>query len=446
VSITVSSPSSPDRKIWAIAGPAIVANSSAPLVGLVDTWVIGHMPGAVHLAAIGVGATIFSFLFWAFGFLRMSTTGLIAQAYGNDDTDKIARVSVRSIALGLLIAALLLSVQSPLLSGAMAALNPPTTTIKIVQDYFYIRIWSAPAVLFIYAINGYLIGTAQAKLALYLQLILNICNGVLNLTFVLGFGLGVQGIAYGSLIAEWVAALFGLLLLLRGVGYLPLRKAIATKTTWQYARLKKLLSTNGYIFLRTLILITALSLITRQAAMLGEAPLAASQVLSIFLLLISLGLDSFAYAAEALAGAAYGRGNKDDFRFWVIRTTLWASTIATLYSLIFFVAGASIINSLTDIHSVVFEANQALIVVILLPICAVWSYQFDGIFIGATAGRGMLLSMAAAFVVYLAMLFFWTDNMTLTKLWVSVLIFMVMRGLMQALYYPVLEKRLAAET
>ncbi|MEX0298081.1 MAG: MATE family efflux transporter [Kordiimonas sp.] len=433
----------PHRKIWAIAGPAILANSSAPLVGLVDTWVIGHLPGAVHLAAVGVGATIFSFLFWAFGFLRMSTTGLIAQAHGRNDIDQVARVTVRSAALGFIIATLLLIVQHHTFVVGIYALSPPESTQTVVQDYFYIRIWSAPAVLFIYAINGYLIGTAQAKRALYLQLVLNICNGALNLVFVLGFGLGVKGIALGSLIAEWLAAFIGVYFLFAAIGWQPIKRAITHMHTWQLSRMKKLLSTNSYIFLRTLVLMVALSLITRQAAALGEATLAASQVMSTFLLLISLGLDSFAYAAEALAGAAYGRRNRKEFRFWVFQTSLWATAVACIYCIGFYFAGDFVINTLTNIESVIVEAQSALWVMALLPIFAVWCYQFDGIFIGATEGRGMLLTMAAAFVVYAALLGYWADEMTLSRLWLSVLIFMTARGLFQAVYYPAIERRLS---
>ncbi|MBV1900865.1 MAG: MATE family efflux transporter [Kordiimonadaceae bacterium] len=412
------------------------------MVGLVDTWVVGHLPGALHLAAVGVGATIFSFLFWAFGFLRMSTTGLIAQAHGVQDIDLIARTVIRATSLGLLIAAILLVFQTALFSATMVALNPPDSTQVVVWDYFSIRIWSAPAALFIYAVTGYLIGTAKAKLALVLQLVLNICNGVLNLVFVLGYGMGVAGIALGSLVAEYTAALLGAYMLVRGIGGTVLLKAITSKITWQVNRMKKLLSANGYIFARTLILLTALSLVTRHAASLGEAALAATQVLSTFLMLISLGLDSFAYAAEALAGAAFGRGSKAEFRFWAVRTTLWAGGVSLLYAAVFYLFGSQIISVLTDIPEVRAEAGQAIIVMAFLPIFAVWCYQFDGIFIGATAGAGMLISMAAAFVVFVTLLGPLTEMLQLTGLWICLTIFMFSRGVAQMVYYPRLERNL----
>ena len=432
----------PDRRIWAIAGPAILANSSTPLVGLVDTWVIGHMPGAVHLAAVGVGAAIFSFLFWAFGFLRMSTTGLVAQAHGRKDTAQVARTIVRSAAFGLMLALALLVAQVIILKLGMLALAPPVSTRALLTDYFSIRVWSAPAVLLVYAINGYLIGTTQAKAALWLQLLLNITNGILNLVFVLGLGMGVAGIALGSLIAEWAAAIFGLFLLLRGLGAGPILDAIRAPETWQPSRMKKLLGTNGYIFARTLILMTALALITREAAKLGEVALAATQILNVFFLLISLGLDGFAFAAEALAGAAYGRADQPRFRFWVLRTMMWAAAAAVLYSAVFLLFGEEIVAILTSIVPVQKAAGEVLLIVALMPLFAVWCYQFDGIFVGATAGRGMLVTMIAAFAVYIVALNIFTGTAQLKGLWVAVVVFMAARGGAQALYYPLIERKI----
>lgn len=433
----------PDQQIWAIAGPAIIANSSTPLVGLVDTWVIGHLPGAVHLAAVGVGAAIFSFLFWAFGFLRMSSTGLVAQAHGRCDHKQVARIVIRSSMLSMLLGVGLILLQMAVFQVGTWALKPPDTALPLLSDYFFIRIWSAPAVLFVYAINGYLIGTAQAKAALALQLLLNISNGLLNLLFVLGFEMGVAGIALGSLLAEWIAAVFGLYLFLRNFKQGLLLDELKARTTWQLSRMKKLISANGYIFFRTLILMTALAMITRQAGQLGEVSLAANQILNVFFLLISLGLDGFAYAAEALAGAAYGRDDRREFRFWVVRTTWWAAAAASLYALVFLLLGPTIIESLTDIVSVQQATSDALLAVVLLPIFAVWCFQFDGIFIGATEGRGMLITMAVAFVTYIIALETLTSGFGLIGLWTAVVIFMTTRGLAQLLYYPTIERKLA---
>ncbi|MCJ9429899.1 MATE family efflux transporter [Kordiimonas marina] len=430
------------RRIWAIAGPAIVANSSAPLVGLVDTWVVGHLPGARYLAAVSVGAMVFSYLYWAFGFLRMSTTGLVAQADGRDDDGQIARTLVRSLILAALIGALILLGQNQLEAFALHFLAPPADTVSLFRDYFDIRIYAVPAALITYGINGYLIGTAQTKKTLYVQLVLNIANGCLNLFFVLGLKMGVPGVALGSLIAEWLAVGVGAVFILRGIGAHALLAAVRDPETIALAKMKKLLSTNVYIFVRTLLLILVFALITRNAAQLGEVPLAASHVLQTFLMLIALGLDGFAYAAEALTGAAYGKGVRHEFRAWVMDSMAWAGAAAVLYSLGFWLFGGELIRTLTDIESVRTAALSALPVIVALPVLSVWAYQFDGIYIGATAGAAMLGTAAIAAASFVLAVGPLTNQYGLPGLWSAVTVFMVMRGLSQALWYPRLERAL----
>lgn len=425
-----------DRQVWAIAGPAIIANSSAPLVGLVDTWAIGHLPGAQHLAAVGVGATVFSYLFWAFGFMRMSTTGLVAQANGRGDRDGMMRTVVRSLIFGGLMAVGLILLQGPLFGLSLLALAPPDAAAALYGDYFRIRIWSAPAVLVTYGITGWLIGIKRAKSALSVQLVLNISNGILNLTFVIGFGMGVKGIALGSLLAETLAALVGLTMLAGFFGGGALKEALVSKALWRLRGFTSLAGTNGFIFVRTLLLMTALSLVTREAGLLGESTLAASHVMMVFMLLISLGLDAFAYAVEALAGAAYGKGARDDFRAWVAVTTKWALIASLFYTALFWLLGSQIIAGLTDVLSVRAVAASALPAMIWLPIVSVWCYQFDGIFIGATAARAMMVTMMISFAAFIAAVGPLTDAYGLLGLWLAVLVFTGARGLTQAVYYP----------
>ncbi|WP_417456318.1 MATE family efflux transporter [Kordiimonas sp.] len=434
----------PHKKVWAIAGPAILANSAAPLVGLVDTWVIGHLPNAVHLAAVSVGAMVFTYIFWAFGFLRMSTTGLAAQAHGQEDDDQLRRVIIRSLSIGLMIALFLVCLQRPIFDIAIITLTPPEATKAHFAAYFDIRIWAAPASLFIYGINGYLIGTARAKAALVLQLVLNICNGLLNLLFVLGLDMGVAGIALGSLIAEWLAALLGLIMLSRHMGLKALLITARQSQTWAADKIKRLINTNGYIFVRTLMLMTALGMVTRKAGDLGAENLAASHVLSTFLLLISLGLDGFAYAAEALAGAAYGKGVRHDFRRWVRISFFWVGLAAVIYTLGFGLLGQPLIYMLTDIEGVRTAATGALHVLIWLPIIAFACYQYDGIYIGATAGGAMMVTMAIAFAAFMLTVGPFTAAWGLEGLWWSVAVFMGTRGLTQAIYYPRIERQLTA--
>lgn len=438
---TAGKPSA-NRQVWAIAGPAMIANSSAPLVGLIDTWAIGHMPVASHLAAVGVGATVFSYMFWAFGFMRMSTTGLVAQANGRGDQAGMLKTVVRSLVFGGVIALCLIAAQGILFSASMAALAPPDSTAALYRQYFDIRIWSAPAVLFTYGITGYLIGVARAQAALVLLLVLNITNGALNLLFVIGFDMGVQGIALGSLIAEWAATLLGLFLLARQFGGEALRTTLFDHALWRWRGFLALARTNGFIFVRTLLLMTALSLVTREAGLISENALAASHVMTVFMLLISLGLDAFAYAVEALAGAAYGKGVRDDFVRWVWITSRWAALAALFYTAGFYVFGTSIIALLTDVPGVRASALDALPVIVWLPVVSVWCYQLDGIFIGATAAGAMMVTMALSFLVFILLMAPATSAYGLKGLWLAVLAFTACRGLSQLIYYPFIVRRL----
>lgn len=394
------------------------------------------------MAAVGVGATVFSYVFWAFGFLRMGTTGMIAQANGRGDTVGIIRIISRSIILGIAIALCLIALQTLLFSASVGLLSPPETTVEMYSEYFNIRIWSAPAIMIVYAVTGYLIGVARAKAALVLQLVLNIANAGLNLLFVLKLGMGVEGIALGSLLAEWLAALTGIGIVLLHYGDQSLAAELRQKSLWKLRGFTALAQTNGYIFVRTLLLMTGLSLVTREAGLISEQALAASHVLNIFMLLISLGLDGFAYAVEALAGAAYGKGSRRDFTFWVLLTTKWALVAALIYTLMFYVFGDSIVALLTDNTGVRNAADTALIAIICMPLASVWCYQLDGIFIGATAARAMMLTMAISFVVFLIVIGPLTDMYGLKGLWFAVVIFSASRGLTQIAYYPRITQKL----
>jgi MATE family multidrug resistance protein len=432
----------PHRTIIAIAFPAILANSSAPLVGLVDTWAIGHLPDPAYLAAIGLGSVIFNFLLWAFGFLRMGTTGIIAQAHGKNDTQLLVSGIWRSVVLALGLGLILLMLQDAILVLAIKALAPPDAVANITAEYFHIRIWATPAALLIYAISGVLFGLARTRAVLVQQLVLNMTNAVLNVIFVVGLGWGVAGVAWGTLIAQWFAAVIGVWLLIRIIGLSPLIAGMKSTQTWLLSGFKELIAINGFIFVRTILLMTALSLIMRIAGGIGEIEMAASHVLMQYVLLISLGLDGFAHATEALAGAAWGKRNSADFHRWVKLTGVWAMAASFVYAFGFYMGGSAITGLLTDIVEVRLSVEALMPIVVVLPIVAFACYQFDGVFIAATAGAAMMVTMAIAFTLYLLVLTPMTERWELQGLWMAVLIFMAARGLTQAIYYPWLRAKL----
>jgi MATE family multidrug resistance protein len=442
VSDTSEDFSAPHRQIWTIAGPAILANSSAPLVGLVDTWAIGHLPGAVHLAAVGLGTIIFSYLMWAFGFLRMGTTGLVAQAKGRSDAAQMTATVIRSAVLALLIGLAMLILQGPILAASLSAMAPPDNVALITAEYFRIRIWAAPFTLLVFALSGVLFGLGRTRAVLWIQLLLNISNGALNLLFVVGMGMGVPGVAWGTLIAQCLAALVSIWVMVRLFGTGALIDTIRAGGTWLLSGFRELVVINGFIFIRTIFLMTALALIMRVAAQLGETEMAASHVINQFMMLMALGLDGFAHAAEALAGAAWGNGRREVFRRWVFLTGAWAFAASLGYALLFALAGNGIIALLTDLEEVRMISTSLIPLVIALPIVSVWCFQFDGVYIGATAAAAMMVTMGLAFGVYLLILDPMTSRWGLSGLWAAVLVFMAVRGIAQAAWYPRLESRL----
>jgi len=430
------------RRIWAIAAPAMVAGSSAPLVGLVDTWAIGNAAGISDLAAIGAGTTVFTYILWTFGFLRMGTTGLVAQAHGRGDMPDIAAHIARAVALGLAIGVCLILAQGLIADSAATALAVPASVRPSLDLYIQIRIWSAPLTLVTYALTGYFIAVERTRDTMVLQLVLNISNAAFNLVFVLAIGWGAAGVAAGTVLAEAITLAVAVWYLYRHHMARAVIAAAVSPSSWHMAALMRLLSVNGWLFVRTLVLLTVLASVTRQAAQIGPEALAASHVLSTYMMLISLGLDAFAYAAESLSGGAYGRGDRAGFRHWVWWTSLWAGVCALGYSVVFAVFEPAITGLITSHGGVRLAVGSAHYVLALIPIIAVACYQFDGIFIGATATKAMAVTMAAASGVYILSVGPLAETMGLKGLWLAVVIFNGARGALQALYYPCLIARL----
>jgi len=428
--------------VLTISVPAIIANSSVPLVGLVDTWAVGHLPGAVHLAAVGLGSVVFNYIFWAFGFLRMGTTGLTAQAWGCGNLEELARVVLRSTALALLIGLSLWLLGEWILALALRAMAPPEGAAELMAQYFRIRIWAAPATLFTYTVTGVLFGLGRTRAVLALQVLLNLTNALLNLLLVVGLDMGVPGVAWGTLIAQWLAAALGVWLL-RGVpGAESLLSLLTDRRSWRLPGFRPLIVLNGFIFVRTLFLMTALALVMRESAQLGSVEMAASHVVNQYMMLMALGLDGFAHAAEALAGAAWGKKRVAEFQGWVRLTGLWAAAASLAYAAVFWLAGGAITALLTDIEAVRLATATVMPMVVALPVIAVWCYQFDGVYIGATAAAPMMVTMGLAFALFVAVLGRMTGAWGLQGLWGAVLLFMAARGVFQAVWYPKLLARL----
>ena len=414
------------RRVWRLAGPIILSNISVPLVGAVDTAVVGHLPGPEAIGAVALGALIFSFLYWGFGFLRMGTTGFVAQAYGAGDWrglgDTLLRVMLLALGLGLLTVAL----GWPITDFALYLLDSSPAVEGLAADYARIRIWSAPAVLCTYAFTGVFIGQHDTRAAFGLQLVLNLVNVALDLLFVLGFGWGVDGVALASVIAEYVAVGLGVYLL-----RYRLRQAIAGYDRGRLldrVALASLFTANANIFVRTLCLLFAFSYFTAMGARQGEVILAANAILMHLQSIAAHGLDGFAHAVEALAGSAYGAGRRALFRRAVWLTTLWGLVIALLTGLVYALFGGAIVGLFTSIDAVATAALDYLPWMIVAPLISVWSFQLDGVFIGTGHTREMRNAMLVSLAAYLLLLEWSLPALGNHGLYLGLMAFMLFRA------------------
>lgn len=429
------------RRVWSLAWPIILSNMSVPLVGAVDTAVMGHLPDPAYIGAVAIGAVIFSFLYWGFGFLRMGTTGFVAQAHGAKDAVEVRASLGRSLLLAAALGGAVLALHVPIGALALRLLEGTPQVEALAAIYYGIRVWSAPAALANYTLLGFFIGVQNTRTALVLQLALNGTNVLLDLLFVVVLGWGVKGVAFASLIAEYGAAALGLAAAsahLRRLGGHWQRNRLLDG-----ARLRALVHVNLNIFVRTLCLIFAFAWFTNTGARLGEVVLAANAVLMQLQMFLSYGLDGFAHAAEALAGGAYGAGDRTAFRSAVRVSTLWAFLVATLYAALFAGAGPLIVQAMTSIDAVRGTALEYLPWLVASPLLSVWSFQLDGVFIGAThpveMRNGMLLSLTAYLVATHLLLPLWGNH----GLWLALMVFMVARALTLALWFPRIERAMA---
>ncbi|MFT5221014.1 MAG: MATE family multidrug resistance protein [Planctomycetota bacterium] len=425
------------RKVWLLAGPIILSNISVPLVGAVDTAVVGHLPYPQAIGGVALGALIFSFLYWGFGFLRMGTTGFVAQAVGSNDLQGLSNTILRVILLAIGLGGLAIIIGWPLIDLALYLIDSSPMVEALAADYAHIRIWSAPAVLCVYAFTGIFIGMHNTKAVFILQLVLNLSNIALDLIFVLVFSWGIEGVALASLIAEYLAMATGFYLLRQ-----PIRRAIASFDLAQLAEKQSLLllfSANANIFVRTLCLLFAFSYFTAVGAGMGEVTLAANAILLHLQSIMAYGLDGFAHAVEALAGSAYGAGKLKPFRRAVVLTSISSAGIALLAGFIYLVAGEQIIGLFTTIAEVRAQAMIYLPWMIIAPIVSVWSFQLDGIFIGTGHTREMRNAMIFSLLVYLGFLYWSIDAYATHGLFMGLAVFMAVRALSLLYYYPGIE-------
>jgi MATE family multidrug resistance protein len=435
-----------NRAIWAIALPMIVSSVSVPLVGLVGTGVLGHLDDAVYLAAVAAAAQLFSILFVAFNFLRMGTTGITAQAHGSGAHNPDAGTAIRqslgeAVIVALVLGLVIVLLQGPISSAGFSIIGADANVTNYARQYFDIRVWSAPATLFNYAALGWLLGMQNARGPLAMTLVINLSNVALDLWFVLGLGLKVRGVATGALLAELAGAALAIWLLRQELKRYP--------GNWGGTRLmdpqryRGLLRINGNLFIRTLALMFTFGFMTAQGARMGGVFLATNALLLNFQWLTSYALDGLANAAEALVGKAVGARDADGMLRAVRRTLAWSLGFGAIFSLAFWAGGGTIIRTLTSLPDIRSTAQEYLPWVIVLPMISVWSFFYDGVYVGATLSREMRVIMTSAAGLVFLPVWFVTQDLGNHGLWLAFTAFMTVRGIGMHLWFNRLKDTLA---
>lgn len=427
------------KKVWQLAWPMILSNITIPLLGLVDTAVLGHLDNAKYMGAVALGSIIIGVVIWACNFLRMGTTGYTSQALGRDDRPEIHAILWRSIFMAQVIALFLLLFQDYYAKAAFYFMEGTDDVKSLARVYFDIRIWGLPAAIANFAIVGWFLGLHNTRIPLVLLVVTNSLNMVLDIIFVIGFGWDVRGAALASLISEYTSILIGMLFVIREFKKYPGHSKL--ESVFDTRIMIDMFVTNRDIFIRTMALEAVFFYMAVAGAKMGTAILAANAVLLNFLFLIANGLDGLAQAVEALVGKAIGAKDKYQFNASIIVAGGWSFIMSIGYLLVFLLAGDWIIYLLTDIPEVRTTANEYLIWLVFLPINGVWSYLLDGVFIGATRAKDMRDSMLLATIAGFVPAWLMLQSFENHGLWLAFHLFMIIRALVLGWVFYRLHRR-----
>ncbi|MEX0662666.1 MAG: MATE family efflux transporter [Balneolaceae bacterium] len=424
-----------NKTILKLAIPNIISNLSVPLLGVVDTALVGHLDQIYYLGALAVGSMIFNFIFWGFGFLRMGTTGLTAQEYGARDRSKMILILARVQLIALGIGLMLILFQVPIILFSLWIIESSNEVAEYTRVYYDIRIYTAPAMLALYGLQGWFLGMQNAKYPMIITIAHNVLNIVLNVFFIQVLDMHVDGVAWGTLISTYLALGLGVYLFFRRYKryishYLP-TELINT------VALKEYFSVNRDIFIRTICLIFTFSFFTAMSAKQGDLVLAANTILLQLWMVASYGIDGFAYAAESLIGRFKGSKDKEKLKQAVTYNLGWGMALGVLGTLIYWAFSDPILAIFTNNREVIDLAKVVLIWTIMAPIVSSFCYILDGIFIGATETGPMRNTMlVATFVIFLPAYYFGTMIFAIHGLWLAMVLFMMTRGVALGFYLP----------
>jgi MATE family multidrug resistance protein len=423
-----------DRNILSLALPSIIQNVTVPLLGLVDLTIVGHLGSAKAMGAIAVGSMIFNVIYWLLGFLRMGTSGLTSQAYGRRDVADARRLLCRVLLIAFSLGLLLVAAQWPLGWLALRVIHPSADVVPLARLYFNICIWGAPAVLGLYGLNGWFIGMQDTRTPLYVAIAQNLLNIVASLSFVYLLHLDIAGVALGTLTAQWFGLAVSLAFAVRR--YRRLDSELQGGGDGQVTPWSRFFSVNRDIFIRTLFLVAVNLFFTSVGAREGDVILSANSVLLTFYTLFSYIMDGFAFAGEAVCGRSFGSGDRALFQASVKRLFFWGWMMTLLFTVVYAVGGMPLVRFMTSEQSVIAMIGHYFPWVLLIPVCGMAAFVYDGVFIGMTATRGMLVSSVTAALLFFALFFLGLALHLPTNhlLWTVYLAYLLARGIGQYIW------------
>lgn len=418
-----------NREILQIALPSIVSNITVPLLGLIDAAIVGHLGAASYIGAIAVGGMLFNIIYWIFGFLRMGTSGMTSQAYGQKDEAETMRILARSMGVGMLIALALIILQYPIERIAFTLMKATPEVERLASLYFRICIWGAPAVLGLYSISGWCIGMQNSRFPMYVAITQNIVNILASLVLVYGFGMKIEGVAIGTLVAQYAGLLMAAWLwtshFKRLLPYIQLQTLLAK------GAIRRFFQVNRDIFFRTLCLVAVTMYFTSAGAAQGEVILAVNTLLMHFFTFFSYIMDGFAYAGEALVGKHLGANDRPALRQMVHQLFVWGIVLSLVFTLVYGIGGKVFLGLITNEQSVITASSAYFYWVLAIPLAGFAAFLYDGIFIGATATRWMLYAMSIATIAFFLIYYGFRGTMDNHALWLAFITYLALRGIVQ---------------
>lgn len=418
-----------NREILQIALPSIVSNITVPLLGLIDVTIVGHLGAASYIGAIAVGGMLFNIIYWIFGFLRMGTGGMTSQAYGRGDEAEMMRLLTRSTGVGMLIALTLIVLQYPIERTAFSLIETTPEVERLAATYFRICIWGAPAVLGLYSFSGWFIGMQNSRYPMFIAITQNIVNILMSLVLVYGLEMKIEGVAIGTLVAQYAGWLMAIGLWMHR--YKHLRPYAELRSLTDKGAMRRFFQVNRDIFLRTLCLVSVTVFFTSAGAAQGEVILAVNTLLMQLFTLFSYIMDGVAYAGEALAGKHIGADNRPALRTMVRQLFVWGIALALAFTLIYGIGGEGFLSLLTNEESVITASSTYFYWVLAIPLAGFAAFLYDGIFIGATATGLMLRAMFVASVAFFLIYFGCREAMGNHALWLAFITYLSLRGIVQ---------------